>query len=127
MHFIFNPSWFGGVRNSPHCRDEGKEVKKHKKQLSENPHSKQLTRNIQRLYSSLAFSGFPPSHSRVAVATRKRRALTFCCKSRVGQSSRTHDQHQGVHRCQSTSFPNDPQSSVSSPKNKGSHKRVVTY
>lgn len=58
-HFIFNLSWFGGVRNSPRCRDEGKEVKKDKKQLSENSHSKTLDQNYPKALQFRRFLQIP--------------------------------------------------------------------
>lgn len=82
---------------------------------------------LKPAFKSCCFLQLPSFTLENSIALRKWKTLTFHCKRTVAQSHGAHNQCQGVHCCWPTSIPNDPRASVSSLKNKGTHKSMVTY
>lgn len=118
--FCFPPFYAFVYSNSPHHRKrQRKEWKRGKKRGNSFQRKfpfKTLDQNCLKVLKSCCFLQFPSFTLQDSIALRKWKTLTFCCESPVAQSNYACEQCQGVHRCQSPSFPNDPRSSVSSLK-----------
>lgn len=117
--FCFPPFYTFVCSNPPHRRKNQMQEQKGEKREEIVRRENSLQNIDQNFLKTLKFGCFlqlPSFTLRSRSALRKWKTLTSRCEGTVAQSNCAGQQHQGVHRCQATSFPNDPRSSVSSQK-----------